>query len=94
MKKDCWVSPTGKVTHVCFAQHNEIAYKIIDEKGWREDFEKWELNNMSRYAADYLQEERKYIRYCDWGAQPKWVTNDTPPTKKQQQRMFEIDNEE
>jgi hypothetical protein len=90
------VSPSGKVTWVAYTGgHNEIAYKIIDEKGWRDEFRQWECEGMNyrRYANDFLQEVKKYIRFQDWGAHPGWVKNNTPPTKRQEQRMFEIDNE-
>jgi MoaA/NifB/PqqE/SkfB family radical SAM enzyme len=92
---DCWVSPGGKVTPCGFGQHNAAAADIIKEKGWRRDFCAWERRHPFFYETDYLH-DRKYIRYCDYSARgslSKWVMNDTPLTKRQGERMFEIDCE-
>jgi hypothetical protein len=96
MSKNYWVSPTGKVTRVAFSGHCEKSFDIIDEKGWNEEYEKWTLLPCyySDGSVEFLHEVKKYIRYQDWGTHPGWVLNNTPPTKKQQQRMFEIDNED
>lgn len=93
MSKDCWVSPSGKVTWCAFGCHLETAYKIVDAKDWSDDLMEWELKNGYRYVTDYLHDVRKYIRYQDWKSHKGWSMNDTPPPKKQQQRMFEINNE-
>ncbi|MDR0581442.1 MAG: hypothetical protein LBG31_00595 [Prevotellaceae bacterium] len=92
--KDCWVSPSGQVIWVDFARHSEKAYEIIEQKGWSDDYRKWDflMENRYKYSSDYLQEVRNYIRYCDWGVRPHWVLNPRI-TKKQEQRIFEIDHE-
>jgi hypothetical protein len=93
MNKDCWLSPTGKVTWCGFmGQHCERAYKIIEEKGWYEEFEEWEEKNGNRYPVDFLHEEKRYARYMSWFDNPHWVLPKGGPTKRQEQRMFEIDN--
>jgi hypothetical protein len=90
--KDCWISPTGKITRVAFARHYDTARDIIDKKGWEDEYRKYTLRGVNYDAVEFLH-ENKYIRYCDWGARPGWVKNNTPPTKKQERAMFLIETE-
>jgi hypothetical protein len=72
-KKDCWVSPGGTITWTPFGLHSGVAYDIIDENGWSDEYEKWDVDNKGvYYPTDFLQDVKGYIRYMDWGKNPGW----------------------
>lgn len=85
------MSPTGKITFCPIHEHESKAIEIIQEKGWKEDLEKYEDMNYLHDACDYLHCRRNYIRYMDWGTIKRWVIKHTP-TKRQEQRIFDLEN--
>ncbi|MDR2127151.1 MAG: hypothetical protein LBP63_10015 [Prevotellaceae bacterium] len=78
MRKDCWVSPEGKITW-CekFAKHEDLAYQIMNDNGYYEEFITWYIQKLKQkiivLGTDYLIEEKGYIKYMDWGHYPDWV---------------------
>jgi hypothetical protein len=72
-------------------QHCELAYKIIEEKGWHDELEEWEKTHQG-YPVDFLHEVKRYARYMGWGSTPHWVLPKGNLTRRQQERIFELDN--
>lgn len=87
--QSCWLSPTGHVTYVTFAEHcivaDEILKKIAPDMFDSDGFP------IRDYDATEELERRGYIRYCDWGVVPGWVIRpDVRYTKAQIDAMFEL----
>jgi hypothetical protein len=77
MDKGCWVSGKGKITWCELGYHQRDAFDvIIKSKGWQDAFHEWNVaHNYKGCAMTFLHDVKNYIRYMDWGLDPRWITN-------------------
>lgn len=85
-----WLSPTGVFTEGDFGEHEEVAYEIVHEKGWREEFRKWDDENYDvKLRRDFLADVKGYCLIHNPCMTGGYIVSHTKPlTKKQREFLY------
>lgn len=86
-----WLSPSGEFIEGDFGEHEEVAFNIIESKGWEDAFLKWKVDSDRPIglARDYICEEKGWcLIHNPSGYGGYIVTNMKPLTKKQKDFLF------
>lgn len=82
-----WLSPTGEFIESNWGTHDSSAEKIVDDKGFRMDYEQQEDIMLER---DYLCNVKGYVLIHNPSADGGYiVTSAKPLTKKQKEFLFD-----
>lgn len=95
-----WLSPTGQVIEVKLGEHYSEALNICEKRYKDEcvrrglvecpkDMFIWDGYDSPMSPVQFLEDEKNWIRYEDWGNNG-WIIYKQRPTKKQIDRMFEL----
>lgn len=79
-----WLSPLGDFTEGDFAEHEEIAFKIIKEKGFQQEFNQWIQSLSGKTAGDFLSQEKGYCLIHNPMGDGGYIVSRTKPFTKQQ----------
>lgn len=82
-----WLSPTGEFTEGDFAEHEQVAFEIIQKKGLMED---WDNNHREFDSArDFLSGAKGYVLiHNPTGLGGYIVSHEKPLTKKQRDFLY------
>lgn len=85
-----WLSPSGDFIEGDFAEHEEVAERIIEKKGFGEEYNEWLMKNETAYTCrDFLSEVKGYcLIHNPAGAGGYIVSNVKPLTKKQKEFLY------
>lgn len=85
-----WLSPAGKFTEGDFAEHEEVAERIIEKQGFGEEYNEWLMSNESTYTCrDFLSNVKGYcLIHNPAGVGGYIVSNVKPLTKKQKEFLY------
>jgi len=79
-----WLSPAGDFFEGDFAEHEEIAFKIIKKKGFQPEFDQWIQSLSGRTARDFLSQEKGYCLIHNPMGDGGYIVSRTKPFTKQQ----------
>lgn len=82
-----WLSPTGEFTEGDFAEHEQVAFEIIQKKGLQED---WDNNHRECDSArDFLSGAKGYVLiHNPTGLGGYIVSHEKPLTKRQRDFLY------
>lgn len=85
-----WLSPTGDFIEGDFAEHENVAERIIEEKGFGEDYNSCLLNGKEIILCrDYLTEKKGYCLIHDPSGVGRYIVSHVKPfTKKQKEFLY------
>lgn len=85
-----WLSPAGKFTEGDFAEHEEVAERIIEKSGFGEEYENWLMDNGEGVTCrDFLANVKGYcLIHNPSGYGGYIVSNSKPLTKKQKEFLY------
>lgn len=81
-----WLSPTGDFTEGDWGEHETVAYNIIKEKRFYEEYKK---NSIVDTARDFLSEVKGYVLIHNPGGFGGYIVSHVKPlTKKQKEFLY------
>lgn len=85
-----WLSPAGKFTEGDFAEHEEVAERIIEKSGFGEEYEDWLMSNgEGATCRDFLAEVKGYCLIHNPAGYGGYIVSNTKPlTKKQKEFLY------
>ena len=87
-----WLEPNGTFHEVAWCDHQEFAQKIIEERGWKEEYEFFDDWHHAIYqAGDFLTTRKGWVLLHNPGKGVAYVTRDEvrPLTKAQREFLFD-----
>ena len=86
-----WLEPDGTFHPVPWCNHQEFAQDTIWERGWWDDFRKWDEENYSFLCGDYLTRAKGWVLLHNPGRGVAYVTKDDSKRLTKAQREFLFD---
>lgn len=88
-----WLAPSGNFTPGPFGSHEELAYEIIKENGWEDEFWDWGVPpGRIHTAGDFLVQVKNYVLLdCPCGIGDTNVTRDINKKLTKAQKEFLYD---
>lgn len=85
-----WLSPTGKFTEGDFAEHEEVAERIIEKEGFGEEYNEWLMDGEEGMTCrDFLSNVKGYcLIHNPAGVGGYIVSNVKQLTKKQKEFLY------
>lgn len=56
-----WVAPDGTFEDCLYGEHSEMAFEIIKEKGWVDEWRTSRHNHICKYSRDFLIHTKNYV---------------------------------
>jgi hypothetical protein len=82
-----WLSPTGDFTEGDWGDHEEIAFRIIQEKKFTEEYE--HCDSITGAARDFLSEVKGYVLIHNPAGFGNYIVSHVKPlTKKQKEFLY------
>ena len=84
-----WLSPTGEFDEGDFGDHEQVAYDIIERKGWDDEWSNWERGTC-RLGRDFLTRVKGYaLLHNPMGLSYTIVSREKPLTKAQKEFLYD-----
>lgn len=83
-----WLEPDGTFHPVPWCDHQEYAIKIIREKGWYDEFDRWEDDGSIYYCGDFLVRVKGWVLLHNPGRGVAYVTRGESKRLTKAQREF------
>lgn len=85
-----WLSPTAEFFEGDFAEHEEVAFNIITQKKFEDEYWDWKKTNPGRFARDFLAEVKGYcLIHNPMGGGDYMISRSKPFTKKQREFLYQ-----
>lgn len=84
-----WLSPTGEFSKGDFGDHEQVAYDIMEAKGWEDEFDNWESRGVG-LGRDFLTGVKGYVLLHNPTGMPYTiVSHEKPLTKAQKEFLYD-----